>query len=173
MNTLFNLSSGRVMIGDNTVFGHNCMVITGTHIYKDGMRLSLGKDSWNKSNDILEYEKSDTIDLSELSKITQYSIEYLSELIEKDKVPNNSTKKNPIFYKKQIINWMESKEAPIIGRDIKIGAGCFIGSGAIINGGVEIGDNTIVCSGSVITKDQPSGVIVAGVPGKVIKKINS
>jgi acetyltransferase-like isoleucine patch superfamily enzyme len=30
-NTLFNLSSGEIFIGDFTFFGHNCCVITGTH----------------------------------------------------------------------------------------------------------------------------------------------
>ena len=38
-------------------------------------------------------------------------------------------------------------------------------------GGIEIGDNTIIGSGSVVTKDIPSNVIAAGVPCKVIRPI--
>jgi len=86
-------------------------------------------------------------------------------------LPVNGTAVNPLFYKEEIIEWMNSKEAPITGRDIVIGSGCFIGSGAIINGGVTIGDNTIVGSGSVVTKDQPSGTIIGGVPATIIKKM--
>lgn len=167
MNTLFNLSSGRVFVGDNTIFGHNCMVITGTHRFKDGMRFSLSKKNSNKFN----FVKTGNISFTELSELTQYSEQYLSNLIYKGKLPNNGTVNNPVFNKKQIFAWMEAKEAPITGRDIIIGSGCFIGTGSIINGGVRIGDNTIIASGAVVTKDQPSGVIVAGVPGSVIKKV--
>ena len=38
-------------------------------------------------------------------------------------------------------------------------------------GGIEIGNNTIIGSGSVVTKDIPDNVIAAGVPCKVIRKI--
>lgn len=30
-NTLFNTVSGTITVGDDTFFGHNCMVLTGTH----------------------------------------------------------------------------------------------------------------------------------------------
>lgn len=38
MNTLFNVISGDITIGDNTLFSHNCMVLTGTHNFFDGQR---------------------------------------------------------------------------------------------------------------------------------------
>jgi len=41
MNTIFNVISGEITIGDNTIFGHNCMVLTGTHNYFNGKRASL------------------------------------------------------------------------------------------------------------------------------------
>ena len=44
----------------------------------------------------------------------------------------------------------------------------FIGVNSIIMPGVKIEDNVIVAAGSVITKSIPSGVIVAGVPAKII-----
>lgn len=53
----------------------------------------------------------------------------------------------------------------------KIGNNVWIGAGVHINQGVTIGDNTIIESGSVITKDIPSNVIAAGVPCKVIREI--
>lgn len=41
MNTLFNVISGTVRIGDHTIFTHNCMVLTGTHQFVRGRRASL------------------------------------------------------------------------------------------------------------------------------------
>jgi acetyltransferase-like isoleucine patch superfamily enzyme len=38
MNTLFNVASGDIYIGDHTIFGHNCMVITGRHEFINGKR---------------------------------------------------------------------------------------------------------------------------------------
>jgi|688.fasta_scaffold230088_2 maltose O-acetyltransferase len=40
-NTYFNLSSGNITIGDDTIFSNNVMVITGRHLFKDGRRASL------------------------------------------------------------------------------------------------------------------------------------
>ena len=45
----------------------------------------------------------------------------------------------------------------------------FIGSGAIILRNVTIGENSIVAAGSVVTKDVPKNVIVAGNPAEIVK----
>ena len=37
--------------------------------------------------------------------------------------------------------------------------------------GVTIGNDVVIAAGSVVTKDIPSGVMAAGVPCKVVKKI--
>ncbi|AMV23247.1 Galactoside O-acetyltransferase [Gemmata sp. SH-PL17] len=50
---------------------------------------------------------------------------------------------------------------------VTIGAGAWIGTGAIILAGV--GRGTIVAAGSVVTKPLPDNVIAAGVPAKVIR----
>jgi acetyltransferase-like isoleucine patch superfamily enzyme len=106
MNTIFNVISGTVRVGDHTIFTHNCMVLSGTHQFIAGKRAGLH-------------------------------------------VP-------PL------------EETPTTGRDITIGAGCFIGSGSIILGPVTIGDNVIIGAGAVVTSDIPSGCFVAGSPAKVI-----
>ena len=54
-------------------------------------------------------------------------------------------------------------------RGVTIGKKCFIGVNAIIMPGITIGDNVVVGSGSVVTKDVPNNVIVAGNPAKIIK----
>jgi len=50
-----------------------------------------------------------------------------------------------------------------------VGKRCFIGANAIIMAGVTIGDEVIVGSGSIVTKDVPSHSIVVGNPAKIIK----
>ncbi len=107
VNTIFNVVSGNITVGDNTIFGHNCMVLTGRHQFSDGKRRSLAEGEG---------------------------------------------------------------EVPAEGYDVSIGSGCWIASGAIVVGGVSIGDNTIVGAGAVVTTDLPSGVFAAGVPAKVKRK---
>jgi acetyltransferase-like isoleucine patch superfamily enzyme len=53
--------------------------------------------------------------------------------------------------------------------DTYIGNNCFIGIRAFIMPGVKIGNEVIVGSMSVVTKDVPSNCIVAGNPAKIIK----
>ena len=72
----FNTRSGSIVIGSNTVFGENVMVLTGKHL------------NYHES-----HEKS-----------------------------------------------VNLHEVPGSGRDVKIGCGCYVGSGAIIIGPVEVGD---------------------------------
>ena len=107
MNTLFNVISGNITVGDNTLFGHGCMVLTGVHEYFFGVRGDLN---------------------------------------------------NPPI-----------QETPSHGRDIHIGSGCFIGSGAIILGRVTIGDNVIIGAGAVVSRDIPGQCVAAGIPAKVIQ----
>jgi len=57
------------------------------------------------------------------------------------------------------------------GKPITIGNQVWIGGGAIINPGVSIGDKTVIGSGSVVTRDIPSGVIAAGNPCRVLREI--
>lgn len=57
-------------------------------------------------------------------------------------------------------------------KSVKIGNNVWIGARSIILQGVTISDNVIVAAGSVVTKDVPSNVVVAGIPAKVIKAVN-
>jgi virginiamycin A acetyltransferase len=50
---------------------------------------------------------------------------------------------------------------------VTLGAGCWIGAGAIIMAGV--GRNSIVGAGAVVTKPIPDNAIAAGVPARVIR----
>lgn len=63
-----------------------------------------------------------------------------------------------------LVDGRKSSSAPIT-----IGSHVWIGSNAIILKGVNIGDNSIVAAGSVVTKDVPPNTIVGGNPALVIK----
>lgn len=54
---------------------------------------------------------------------------------------------------------------------ITVGSNVWIGAGVIVLGGVTIGDNTVIGAGSVVTRDIPDGVVAAGVPCQVLRKI--
>ncbi len=55
--------------------------------------------------------------------------------------------------------------APII-----VGQNVWVGAKATILMGVTIGDNVVVAANAVVTKDIPPGVIVGGVPARIIGK---
>ena len=66
------------------------------------------------------------------------------------------------------------KEHPginIFGK-IKVGNNVFIGHRVIIMPNVNIGNNVVIGAGSVVTKDVPSNVVVAGVPARIIRSID-
>lgn len=57
------------------------------------------------------------------------------------------------------------------GIPVNIGDNVWIGGRAIINPGVKIGNNVVIASGAVITKDVPDNVVAGGNPAKIIKRM--
>ncbi len=54
---------------------------------------------------------------------------------------------------------------------VSIGHNVWIGGNVVINPGISIGENCVIGSGSVVTKDLPGNVVAAGNPCKVIREI--
>jgi acetyltransferase-like isoleucine patch superfamily enzyme len=57
----------------------------------------------------------------------------------------------------------------IYTRDIEVGSNVWIGYGACVLRGVSVGDNSIIGTNSVVTKDVPANAVVAGIPARVIR----
>jgi acetyltransferase-like isoleucine patch superfamily enzyme len=57
----------------------------------------------------------------------------------------------------------------IYKRDVRVGHNVWIGYGACILRGVAVGDNSVIGTSSVLTKQVPENAVVAGVPARVIR----
>jgi acetyltransferase-like isoleucine patch superfamily enzyme len=54
---------------------------------------------------------------------------------------------------------------------VTIGDNVWIGMHAVILKGVEIGENTVVAAGAVVTKSLPPNVVVAGNPANIVREL--
>jgi acetyltransferase-like isoleucine patch superfamily enzyme len=57
----------------------------------------------------------------------------------------------------------------IYKRDVRVGNNVWLGYGACVLRGVSVGDNAIVGTNTVVTKDLPDNAVAAGTPAKVIR----
>ena len=57
----------------------------------------------------------------------------------------------------------------IYTREVVVGSNVWVGYGACILRGVRVGDNAIVGTNAVVTRDVPANAVVAGVPAKVVR----
>jgi acetyltransferase-like isoleucine patch superfamily enzyme len=62
------------------------------------------------------------------------------------------------------------RQQGIYKRDVSVGHNVWIGYGACVLRGVSIGDNSVVGTSSVVTKEVPPNTIVAGVPARTIRE---
>jgi acetyltransferase-like isoleucine patch superfamily enzyme len=66
----------------------------------------------------------------------------------------------------------DRSSTPGASAPIVLERGAWIGDSAIVCKGVRVGENSIVGAGSVVTKNVPANVIVAGNPARVIKRLD-
>ena len=58
-------------------------------------------------------------------------------------------------------------------KPVKIGNNVWIGANCTVLAGVEIGDNSVIGAGSVVTKSIPKNVVAVGVPCKILREITN
>lgn len=67
------------------------------------------------------------------------------------------------WIEKNVFEHKSDEERAYLGNDV------WVGSHALINGGVHVGNGACVAAGAVVVKDVPPYAIVGGVPAKVIR----
>lgn len=61
------------------------------------------------------------------------------------------------------------RETPLIFKQVTLRRGVWIGAGVKITAGVEVGEETAVGAGAVVTRDLPPRSVAAGVPARVLR----
>ena len=64
------------------------------------------------------------------------------------------------------------RQQGIYMEDVVVGSNVWIGYGACVLRGVRVGDNSIIGTNAVVTKDVPANAVVGGVPARVIRMRN-
>lgn len=60
-----------------------------------------------------------------------------------------------------------------ISYDTELRADAILGGGVIKLPGVTIGSDTVIGAGAVVTKDVPAGIVAAGNPAEVIRRLSA
>ena len=61
------------------------------------------------------------------------------------------------------------RQQGIYKRDLDVGSNVWIGYGACFLRGVRVGDNSVIGTNSVVTRDVPANAVVGGVPARILR----
>ena len=139
-------------IGDNFKTGHNVMVREENVIGND---VSIGTGSVIEHHVTIE----DGVRIHSQAFIPEYSVLKEGCWIGPNVVLTNAI--HPLCPKVK-----ECMKGPVIGKGAKIGAN------ATILPDISIGENALVGSGAVVTKDVEPGMVVAGNPARMVKRVD-
>ena len=59
---------------------------------------------------------------------------------------------------------------PASAKPVVVEDGVLVGANAVVLEGVRVGKGSVVAAGSVVVEDVPEGVVVAGVPARIVKR---
>ena len=153
---LYSKVSNLAIVNKNSILTKKTKINRNAHIIDSsiGEYSYVGINSWVCVADIGKYcSIASNVNIG----LGDHTIDYLST--------------SPIFTEKHNgtgSSWINETIAPPFKRTI-IGNDVWIGFGALVKGGVKIGDGAIIGAGSIVTKDIPPFAIAVGCPAKVIK----
>lgn len=153
---------------DKAIFLKNCIqapnIFVGDYTYYDDRRY--GPEQFEENNVLYNYHH-DKVKLV-IGKFCALAAETTFIMTGDHKLDGFSTYPFPIFGK----GWESAfsiEEFPMKG-DIIVGNDVWFGFRSLIMPGVTIGHGSIIAAGTVVKKDVPPYSVVAGNPGKVVKK---
>jgi acetyltransferase-like isoleucine patch superfamily enzyme len=78
-----------------------------------------------------------------------------------------------VYTHSSALRCVSGREYPVVDRQpVVIGDRVFVGANCVIQMGITIGDEAIISAGSVVTKDVAPRTVVAGVPARVVGRVN-
>lgn len=159
-NNILNIGSGcDIAELEIRIFGNNHEITLGDLIHVTG-KLSFWCDDNNNKIIIGNYSTFGIVNFAIAEPNTEI-------VLGRDcMVANGVSIKNSDFH--SIIDLDSGKKINKSG-DIRIGHHVWIAENSHILKNANIGDNSIIALGTIVTKDVPNNCIVAGNPGKVIK----
>jgi sugar O-acyltransferase (sialic acid O-acetyltransferase NeuD family) len=72
----------------------------------------------------------------------------------------------------EIADFVHIAPGAVLAGGVKVGERTFIGANSVVKQGVRIGADVIIGAGSVIVNDIPSGQTIVGNPGRILNKNN-
>jgi len=143
-------ASQKLEFGNNAKLGAYSFVTTTSHMSKFGKGLKIGNNS--ACGRYCEFGASGGIEIGNDVIMGSY-ISFHSEN------HNFSDKSKPI------------REQGVTSAGIKLGNNIWVGAKVTFLDGSEVGDNSVVAAGAVVTGKFPPNVVIGGIPAKILKEI--
>ncbi len=171
--TLLKNSNVIIEGSNNILYINKETLLTNSYIKIEGNnnRISIGSNCCLKNliidmkneNSVIKIGDKTTIEEARVTSFEPYKIEIGKDCMFSADIVIMNTDVHRIY---DVDTKLKTNE----GKSISIGNHVWLGMRAVILKGVNIGDNSIVAAGSIVTKDVKANTIVSGSPAKQIKE---
>jgi len=132
-----------LVIGDGVIINRNCMVLAKDGPVRIGARTTVGSNSVIVSTAGVEIGEAVLMAGGCYVSAGAYRVDAPGAIMDQEAYSNGP---------------------------IRIGAGSWLGTCAVVLDGVSVGDGAVVGAGAIVNRDIPSNSIAAGVPAKVLRQ---